>query len=77
MADLETILDSIELDRAIGFVSNSSNRAVLILHYKWGMSLREIADIFGVHESRIHQRVHAALDEMKKHLVQNKIRRII
>ncbi len=44
---------------------STADRAMLLLYYVWGMTLHEVADIFGVPPSRIYQRLQAITVESK------------
>jgi RNA polymerase sigma factor for flagellar operon FliA len=45
-------------------------QAVILLYYRCNLSMREIAERLGVNESRASQIHHAALDRMKRELLE-------
>ena len=42
-----------------------TERAVIVLHYKWGLDLKEIGDCFGFSESRACRIKQQALESMR------------
>lgn len=59
------------------FLNNLKNldRAVIILFYVWGLSMREIGEVFGVSESRVSQRHANAMKQIKKGVAYNELKK--
>src|SRR5205807_503213 len=43
---------------------------VLVCHYVAGMSQRQIAEAVGIHKSTVNDKIHQALDHLRKNLAQ-------
>lgn len=61
------MLDSVAIDTEIfDMIPNNIVRAFFVLHYKWGLSFKEISEAFNIEEDIIKQRTQTAMQAIKE-----------
>lgn len=77
IANIDTFADfrnkqDFDFDRLLSFLKNREQRIIVCLHFIYGVTNRELAYIFGIHESNMNERIGNALDAMRGKIDESK-----